>query len=146
MQRRASRCALRNKGGHEISYEEHLKILQWPTSEKRRDYLSLVECFKTIHGLNDLDTSMYFTFVRSNHRYKVKSVMAKLNSYKYSFFVRVIPIWNSLPEHVTEAESLMAFKGRLVIIPCSHINLNPRPNSNPNPNQRFICHVLTLMD
>ena len=32
----------------------------------------------------------------------------------------------------------------LVIIPCSHINLNPSPN--PNPNQRFICHVLTLMD
>ena len=31
-----------------------------------------------------------------------------------------------------------------VLIPCSHINLNPSPN--PNPNQRFICHVLTLMD
>ena len=37
------------------------------------------------------------------------------------------------------------FKSR-VIIPCSHINLNPSPNPNPNPNQRFICHVLTLMD
>ena len=33
-----------------------------------------------------------------------------------------------------------------VIIPCSHINLNPSPNPNPNPNQRFICHVLTLLD
>ena len=41
--------------------------------------------------------------------------MAKLNSYKYSFFVRVIPIWNSLPEYVAEAESLMAFKERLRI-------------------------------
>ena len=53
--------------------------------------------------------------LRSHHRYKLKSVMAKLNSYKYSFFVRVIPIWNSLPEYVAEAESLMAFKGRLRI-------------------------------
>ena len=65
---------------------------------------------------------MYFKFasdfrqLRSNHRYKLKSVMAKLNSYKYSFFVRVIPIWNSLPEHVAEAESLMAFKGRLIYL------------------------------
>ena len=91
VQRRASRCALRNKGGHEISYEERLKILQWPTLEKRIDYLSLVEC------------------------YKLKSVMAKLNSYKYSFFVRAILIWNSLPEYVAEAESLMAFKERLRI-------------------------------
>ena len=120
VQRRASKCALRNRG-HEISYEERLKILQWPTLEKRRDYLSLVECYKTIHGLNGLDPSMYFTFasdfrqLRSNHRYKLKSVMAKLNSYKYSFFVRVIPIWNSLPEYVAEAESLMAFKERLRI-------------------------------
>ena len=62
VQRRASRCALRNKGGHEISYEERLKILQWPTLEKRRDYLSLVECYKTIHGLNGLDPSINFTF------------------------------------------------------------------------------------
>ena len=121
VQRRASRCALRNKGGHDISYEERLKILQWPTLEKRRDYLSLVECYKTIHSLNGLDPSMYFTFasnfrqLRSNHCYKLKSVMAKLNSYKYSFFVRVIPIWNSLPEYVAEAESLMAFKERLRI-------------------------------
>ena len=36
--------------------------------------------------------------------------------------------------------------GKEVIIPCSNINLNPSPNPNPNPNQRFICHVLTLMD
>jgi hypothetical protein len=43
----------------------------------------------------------------------LKTVLAKLNSYKYSFFVRIVPIWNSLPEHVAEAESLMAFKGRL---------------------------------
>ena len=90
-----------------------------PTLEKRRDYVSLVECYKTIHGLNGLDPSMYFTFasdfrqLRSNHPHKLKSVMAKLNSYKYSFFVPVIPIWNSLPKYAAEAESLMASKERL---------------------------------
>ena len=26
-----------------------------------------------------------------------------------------------------------------------NIDLNPSPNPSPNPNQRFICHVLTLM-
>ena len=57
------------------------KILQWPTLV-RRDFLSLVECYKTINGLNGLDPSMYFAFasdyrqLRSNHRYKLKSVIA----------------------------------------------------------------------
>ena len=44
--------------------------------------------------------------------------------------------------NITQTE----LRSRTVIIPCSHINLNPSPNPNPNPNQRFICHVLTLMD
>jgi hypothetical protein len=35
LQKRASRCALRSKGGHEMSYEERLEILQWPTLKKR---------------------------------------------------------------------------------------------------------------
>ena len=33
VQRRASGCALRSKGGNEMSHEERLKILQWPTLE-----------------------------------------------------------------------------------------------------------------
>ena len=63
------------------------------------------------------------------------------------------------PPNILSAELVMFISGvrlseflvifdvaREVIIPCSHINLNPSPNPNPNPNQRFICHVLTLMD
>ena len=62
---------------------------------------------------------MYFTLasdyrqLRSNHHYKLKSLMPRLNSCKYSFFACVIPIWNSLPEYVAVAESLMEFKERL---------------------------------
>ena len=40
--------------------------------------------------------------------------MPRLNSCKYSFFACVIPTWNSLPEHVAVAESLMAFKESLM--------------------------------
>ena len=36
---------------------------------------------------------------------------------------------------------------KLVIIPCSQMtNINLNPSRNPDTNQRFICHVLTLMD
>ena len=52
----------------------------------------------------------------------------------------------SLHEFLSLCFNCSAEQKNLVIIPCSHINLNPSPNPNPNPNQRFICHVLTLMD
>jgi len=44
VQRRASRLALGQKRG-EMDYEDRLKIINWPTLEKRRFFISLVECF-----------------------------------------------------------------------------------------------------
>ena len=38
---------------------------------------------------------------------------AKVNPYKYSFFVRIVKDWNNLPRHVVEAESFKIFKTRL---------------------------------
>ena len=32
-----------------MSYEERPDILKWPTLENRREILSLIECYKTIH-------------------------------------------------------------------------------------------------
>ena len=45
VQRRASRLALRQKRG-EMSYEHRCSLLKWQTLEKRREFLSLVQCFK----------------------------------------------------------------------------------------------------
>ena len=81
--------------------------------------LSLIECYETIHGINGLDPTNYFEFasnyrpLRVNHGFKLKTVSAKLNSFKYSFFVRVIQPWNDIPKVVAEAENLEIFKRRL---------------------------------
>ena len=55
VQRRASRLALGQRRG-EMEYEERVKILNWPTLEKRRHFISLIECYKTVCGLNGLAT------------------------------------------------------------------------------------------
>ena len=47
VQRRASRLAL-NQGRGEMSYEDKYKLLDWPTLSIRRDYLSLIECYKIV--------------------------------------------------------------------------------------------------
>ena len=118
VQRRASKCALGNVG-QDMPYEERLKLLKWPLLEQRKLFSSLIECYKTINRLNGLDPSAFFTFahdfrpLRANHRFKLKLTSATLNSFKHSFFIRIIDEWNNLPKEVAEAENLNIFKNRL---------------------------------
>jgi hypothetical protein len=114
VQRRASRLALRQKRG-EMSYEERCQILGWTTLSLRRDYLSLLECYKIFFGLCQLNFSDFFEWcrvksTRANHAYKLCVKASRVNCYKYSFFVRTIGLWNALPKYVLEANNFSAFK------------------------------------
>ena len=103
IQRRASRIALGQKR-REISYEERCELLGWSTLERRREYFSLVECYKTVFALNGLECRDYFEFcnnnTRSNNSFKIRMKSAKVNAFKYSFFMRIIKEWNNLPHHL----------------------------------------------
>jgi hypothetical protein len=63
VQRRASRFALGQKR-QEMPYEERCAILNWSSLEKRRNYASLIECYKIIFGLNGLKRDDFFEFSR----------------------------------------------------------------------------------
>ena len=104
VQRRASRITLGQRK-QEMAYEDRCKILKWNSLERRREFLSLVECYKIVFNLNGLNFSDYFelcksTKTRSNHQYKIQTKLAKLNCHKYSFFVKIIKFWNNLPSNV----------------------------------------------
>ena len=77
-----------------MSYEERCILLNWNTLQHRREYLSVVECYKTVFGLNGLDFDDHFEFCRGNTRanqpYKIQTKLAKLNSFKYPFFVKIV--------------------------------------------------------
>ena len=102
-----------------IGYEDRIKLLCWPTLEERRTFLSLVECYKTIHRLNGLDPTNYFDFpntnynLRRNHSLTLTIPSARIDIFKYSFFTRVVKDWNALPKEVAEADTLCKFKSRL---------------------------------
>ena len=119
VQRRASRLALRQKRG-EMSYEYRCSLLKWQSLEKRREFLSLVQCYKIVFGIDHLSFPDFFEFAnstrtRANHDYKLYLRRAVCNCYKYSFFVRIVGKWNDLPGHIVHAESLSAFRSRLKI-------------------------------
>ena len=102
-----------------MSYEERCKKLGWPDLSARRDYFSLIECYKIVFGITDnlnfgdLFEKSKSSRTRANHRYKLYVKMAKVNSYKYSFFVRIIRPWNNLPSSIVESDSISVFKNRL---------------------------------
>ena len=117
VQRRASRLALGQKRG-EMDYDDRLRKLKWPTLETRTLFLSLVECYKIVFDMNKLNFDDLFEFTkcnstRANHPYKLYLKPAKCNSYKYSFSIRIVRHWNSLPGSVVEAGSLSCFKSAL---------------------------------
>ena len=118
VQRRASRLALRQKGG-DIQYEERCTILNWPLLSTRRTYFSLVECYKIVFGLSHLDFQEFFEFAkvhstRANHSYKLCLKSSKINCFKHSFFfIRVVSYLNSLSKNIVKAGTLELFKSRL---------------------------------
>ena len=92
-----------------MEYEKRIKILNWPTSEKRRHSISLTECFKIVFGLNSLNFSDFFDLAldnrtRATYSFKLGVKNARVNPHKYSFFIRIVKEWNNLPQYVVEAE------------------------------------------
>ena len=88
IQRRASRLALRQKRG-EKNYEQCCSLLKWQTLERRREFLSLVQCYKLVFGIEHLSFLDFFEFAnstrtRANHDYKLYLKRAVCNCYKYS--------------------------------------------------------------
>ena len=74
VQRRASRIALGQKHRYrEMQYEERCRLLNWNSLQHRREYLSLVECYKIVFGLNCLDFNDYFEYCRSKSTSHAKS-------------------------------------------------------------------------
>ena len=117
IQIRASRIALSQKRC-EMPHHERCDVLKWDTLEKRREYLSLIECYKTVFGLNGITFSDVLEYrhsrsTRSNHNYTIYTKLPKTNCYKYSYFVRIISSWNSLSGRVVEVTTLNEFKSQL---------------------------------
>ena len=65
VQQRASRLTLGQKHG-EMENEDRLRKLKWPTLETRRLFLSLVECYKIVFGINKLNFDDLFELTRCN--------------------------------------------------------------------------------
>ena len=79
VQRRASRLAL-GAEAKDMSYDERLNRLKWPTLEKRRLFSSLTECYKTINKLNGLDPQFFFLYLQMSSDNSDLTIVLSLRS------------------------------------------------------------------
>ena len=52
--------------------------------------------------------------LRKNDSLDLANMYSRTNSFKYSYFIRIINEWNSLPDDVKESENISCFKHKLI--------------------------------
>lgn len=73
--------------------------------------------FQILHGHYRLDISKYITWetspARTKHTKHIKPLKYRTDCLKYSFFVKVIDEWNSLPHDVVNLSDVKNFEAAL---------------------------------
>lgn len=114
VQKRATKMV---PGLSHLSYEERLRKIKLPTLHYRRIRGDMIEVFKLLNQKYYFDeTTLLSVNTDSNtrgHSKKLYKSRARLDIRKFSFTSRVVDIWNSLPESVISAGTLITFEARL---------------------------------
>ena len=115
VQRRATRIlpALRN-----LSYQDRLRELKLPSLQYRRLRGDLIQTYKIVNELDNLDKDQFFTM--NETKYELRNSSLKLQKHfcksrirSNYFSERVINHWNSLSDNTKQAPSLLTFKIRI---------------------------------
>jgi hypothetical protein len=103
-----------------LPYEERLKRCEMITLQRRRIRGDLIETFKIINGLTDIDPSLLFEIKEADvqsrtrgHNQKISYHHSRLDVRHNFFSQRVIKHWNNLPEKTVQSTSVNMFKSRI---------------------------------
>ena len=114
VQRRVTKLIprLRNK-----PYEERLKELNLFSLSKRRLRGDLIEVFKMFRGFDNVNINDYVVVDRTSttrsNGFKINGKHFRSEEAKHFFFNRIVNVWNSLPAHVVNSNTVATFKTRL---------------------------------
>jgi hypothetical protein len=118
VQRRATKQI---PGFRDMTYSERLRALKLPLLSYRRLRRDMIEVYKILNGKYDQDACTILKLwkdmtprssIRGNSL-KLYHQRARTQLRKYSFAMRVVKYWNSLPEKIITSKTLNTFKNRL---------------------------------
>ena len=92
-------------------------LLGWSTLASRRSYMKLCLCRRILVGDSLIPDSTFSPHTSRTLRHinscPLYQPFVKTSYHLNSFFVSVIPLWNSIPDHVICASSVLTFKRQL---------------------------------
>ena len=116
VQRRATRLVPELS---DLPYEDRLKAFKLTSLEDRRTRGDAIETFKIIKGLENVDSSKFFTPARQGplqntrgHPLKLETRYSRTEKRRNFFSVRAVKTWNKLPNDVVLSENLNQFKNK----------------------------------
>ena len=90
---------------------------------------TFVRLFKCLKGYTDFNVSSYVNF--KTPKYNIRNSKAKLakglfktNVFKFSFFNRIVDLWNCLPLYIRTIEHLSSFKNSINKFYLNKFNVN----------------------
>ena len=103
---------------HLTYYPDRLKKLKLPTLSYRRISGDMIIVFKLLNGFKESEVGCELYRWNENTRrhgnrgnsMKLFATRSRLDIRKYNFNVRVVKIWNSLPDDIVCADSVNSFK------------------------------------
>jgi hypothetical protein len=114
------RFTKRLSGMSHLFYHQRLQKLNLVTLEARRLQTDLITMFKILNNYINIDFNDFFHISGNvntrGHRFKLVKPQCRNNVFLFSFACRRIDVWNSLPDHLVNSESIGCFKNSLKII------------------------------
>ena len=115
VQRRATRLITQNP---ELSYKSRLRCLKLLPLCYFYEYLDLLFLFRCLKGEISINIFQFVNFSTSTTRrgssgLDLRLLSVRSSTFRDSFFVRICPVWNSLPINIRSSCSTSAFKLRL---------------------------------
>lgn len=113
VQRNATRYI---NGFKNLNYADRLRKLNLPTLHFRRKRGDMIDVYKIVNEIQDPVNTIKLPRAEDNrrgHQHKLFKRRATTDIRKYSFPLRIVTTWNSLPDSVVMAKSVNQFKGAL---------------------------------
>ena len=106
-----------------ITYEERLEELGMDTLEKRRMDQDMIQAFKILKEVDDVDKTIWSWFTTMENRqqrtraavggHNLEGQLSRLELRRNFFSQRVVDMWNALPNSTKSAKTVQEFKNLL---------------------------------
>ena len=89
-----------------------ISVLNWKSLKQKREIQLFCIFYKILNGLIDVSPPVCLIsnkLATRGHNNKFVHISSRVDAYKFSFFPRIVPLWNKLPDYAFSAANFDLF-------------------------------------